>query len=365
MAIADIACNKMKKLFYCLLVAFGLSLLATSCEKDPSGDESNIIGAVQTYNGTTESFYFDRNIKGDVIALYNSSGTKVASYIYDAWGNCTTKTLVSNNFSTYNPIRYRGYYYDRETGLYYLNARYYNPEWRRFISPDSTEYIDPDTPNGLNLYAYCGNDPINRFDPSGYDWEWNSFMKGLGYLATGIGAIVAGALVIASGVATWPILLIAGVTIGAGALTTINGASEIVEAGTGYNFVEDTVFGGNSVAYNTYATITGTVATVGSIICGRWYKCNAPRIQAYKNISSYDYGKSAAKHMGERSYYDSTLLKKQIIKYGKMVNEGNGVFTFRIGGTSFNAVTQLYHSGTWELTVINSMKLIGHFLLKY
>ena len=130
-------------------------------------DESNIIGAVQTYNGTTESFYFDRNIKGDVIALYNSAGTKVASYIYDAWGNCTTKTLVSNNFSNYNPIRYRGYYYDRETGLYYLNARYYNPEWRRFISPDDTAYLDPNTPNGLNLYAYCNNDPVNFSDPSG------------------------------------------------------------------------------------------------------------------------------------------------------------------------------------------------------
>ena len=130
-------------------------------------DESGIVGAIQKYNSTEETFYFDKNIKGDVIALYNSSGTKVASYIYDAWGNCTTKTLVSNNFSSYNPIRYRGYYYDRETGLYYLNARYYNPDWRRFISPDNTSYLDPDTPNGLNLYAYCNNDPVNYSDPSG------------------------------------------------------------------------------------------------------------------------------------------------------------------------------------------------------
>ena len=90
-------------------------------------DESGIVGAIQKYDSTEETFYFDKNIKGDVIALYNSAGTKVASYIYDAWGNCTPKTLVSNNFSSYNPIRYRGYYYDRETGLYYLNARYYNP----------------------------------------------------------------------------------------------------------------------------------------------------------------------------------------------------------------------------------------------
>ena len=132
-------------------------------------DESGIIGAIQTLNSTTtDRYYFDRNLRGDVIAIYNNSGTKIATYSYDSWGNCTTKTLVSNNFSNYNPIRYRGYYYDRETKLYYLNARYYNPQWRRFISPDSTEYIDSENPNGLNLYAYCNNDPVNYADPSGH-----------------------------------------------------------------------------------------------------------------------------------------------------------------------------------------------------
>ena len=87
--------------------------------------------------------------------------------MYDAWGNCTI-SLNTNGIASLNPIRYRGYYYDTETGLYYLNARYYSPEWRRFISPDAAEYIDPETPNGLNLYAYCNNDPVNYADPSGH-----------------------------------------------------------------------------------------------------------------------------------------------------------------------------------------------------
>lgn len=72
----------------------------------------------------------------------------------------------------YHPIKYRGYYYDTETGWYYLNARYYSPEWRRFISPDDTSYLDPESVNGLNLYCYCNNDPVNFVDPSGHLAFW-------------------------------------------------------------------------------------------------------------------------------------------------------------------------------------------------
>lgn len=96
----------------------------------------------------------------------------MAKYTYDAYGNCNIASgTTSFAVADANPIRYRGYYYDSDTRLYYLNARYYRPEWRRFISPDSTEYIDPENPNGLNLYAYCGNDPVNYADPSGHAWE--------------------------------------------------------------------------------------------------------------------------------------------------------------------------------------------------
>ncbi len=151
---------------------------------------------------------------------------------------------------------------------------------------------------------------MNYSDPSGHAWEWSSFWQGVGYLFTGIGAIVAGALVIASGVATWPMLLVAGITIGAGALTTINGASEVVEAGTGYNFVEDTVFGGNSSAYNIYATITGSIATIGSI---GWYRYNSPRIEAYKALDTYNVKRKhlpgSAGNWGKFSSSNQTYLR--------------------------------------------------------
>ena len=96
---------------------------------------------------------------------------------YDAWGNCSVfdgdgkpldYSTDSDNIAFINPFRYRGYYYDDETGLYYLQTRYYDPETRRFISPDTYAYLDPTFTHGLNLYLYCNNDPVNKYDPSGH-----------------------------------------------------------------------------------------------------------------------------------------------------------------------------------------------------
>ena len=112
-----------------------------------------------TLNGATNTYYFHRNPMGDVVGIYDLNNNLVAKYLYDAWGNFT----ISGNsaIAKANPIRYRGYYYDEDTGLYYCNARYYSPMWRRFISPDDTSYLDPSSVNGLNQYCYCGNDPVS------------------------------------------------------------------------------------------------------------------------------------------------------------------------------------------------------------
>ena len=132
-------------------------------------DQNTIVGMRYTSSSTgTNTYYFRRNLQGDVVEIYDTNGVRKVKYNYDAWGNCTIASQTTDLvLARVNPIRYRGYYYDAGTGLYYLNARYYNPQWRRFISPDSTEYIDPEAVNGLNRYAYCNNDPINYADPSG------------------------------------------------------------------------------------------------------------------------------------------------------------------------------------------------------
>ena len=156
-------------------------------------DESNVIGMLHTVNDVTSTYYFRRNLLGDVIGIYDTSGAKVAGYAYDAWGNCTiTSDTTKYDVAHANPIRYRGYYYDEDTKLYYLNARYYCPEWRRFISPDDTAYLDPESVNGLNLYAYCNNDPVNYADPSG-----NSIIASI-LIGAAIGAIISGGFSLAS-----------------------------------------------------------------------------------------------------------------------------------------------------------------------
>ena len=107
-----------------------------------------------------------KNLFGDIIAIYQGT-TKVAEYAYDAYGNCT---IVSDTggIGTANPFRYRGYYWDNDLQLYYLMSRYYDPQTGRFINADSLEYLDPETIGGLNLYAYCGNNPVMYVDPTGH-----------------------------------------------------------------------------------------------------------------------------------------------------------------------------------------------------
>ena len=115
-------------------------------------------------NGTM-LFYYLYNVQGDVIAIVRAAtGQVVAKYSYDAWGNCTVTNAAGYAVGDKNPFRYRGYYYDTETGLYYLNSRYYNPEFGRFISADGQLNSSI---FGYNLFAYCENNPICFKDPIG------------------------------------------------------------------------------------------------------------------------------------------------------------------------------------------------------
>ena len=128
-------------------------------------DENNQPLAMK-YNNTL--YYYVLNAQGDVVRIVNSSRSVVASYTYDPWGKIISS---SGTLADINPLRYRGYYYDSETGFYYLQSRYYDPEIGRFINADSYASTDATGLLSTNMFAYCENDPVNRSDPSGEFWN--------------------------------------------------------------------------------------------------------------------------------------------------------------------------------------------------
>ena len=125
--------------------------------------ESNGAPLTMTYNGTV---YYITNLQGDVRSLQSADGVTGAQYAYDAWGNIIA---MQGDLAELNPLRYRGYVYDQETGFYYLNSRYYDPAVMRFISADSYTSTGQGI-LGHNAFVYCGNSPTARVDMTGELW---------------------------------------------------------------------------------------------------------------------------------------------------------------------------------------------------
>ena len=204
-----------------------------------------------------------KDAQGNIIAILDSYGNAVVEYNYDAWGNNNVGG-TSVTLGNLNPFRYRGYYYDTETKLYFLQTRYYDPEVGRFINIDNIDYIDPETINGLNLYAYCNNNPVMNVDPDG-TWSWKGFWKVVG--AVLVVAAVTAAVVVTAGAAA--------VAVGAGAATVsavmtgaaigggIAGTCEIINQAN-KNGVENINIG--SVAIETFTgSVVGSLSSVGGV----------------------------------------------------------------------------------------------------
>jgi RHS repeat-associated protein len=171
---------------------------------------------------------------------------------------------------------YRGYYYDSDLNMYYLQSRYYDPNTCRFINADG--YISTGQGlTGYNMFAYCGNNPVTGYDPTGH-LNWGILASGIGQVLVGGGAIVAATTVLACSSVPAAMLAIASITFIAGALTVTNGVSEIAESVTGHNYVRDDIMGGNTEAYETYKEVTQTVSSIGASICTAYYMYNGGNI---------------------------------------------------------------------------------------
>ena len=127
-------------------------------------DLGNALGFIRN---STDKYYYIRNLQNDIVGILDSGGTQVVEYAYDTWGKLESITgAMAATIGRENPLRYRGYYYDEETGFYYLQSRYYDPETGRFLNADETVLTGQGITSG-NMYAYCGNNPVMRTDPSG------------------------------------------------------------------------------------------------------------------------------------------------------------------------------------------------------
>ena len=132
--------------------------------------------------GSYITYFYALNQQGDVVKIFRSLPSRdsngnlnglteavYATYTYDAWGNILSQ---SGSMASTNPLRYRGYYYDSETGFYYLQSRYYDPATRRFINADVYSSTDSSDAISCNMFAYCGNNPTSRSDETGDFWNF-------------------------------------------------------------------------------------------------------------------------------------------------------------------------------------------------
>lgn len=291
------------------------------------------------YNG--ERYTYIRNLLGDVEYILDNDCNKVAKYVYDAWGNhkvysadniliYDSKTGVvesyENHIGNINPIRYRGYYYDIESGLYYLTSRYYDPQIGRFINADDISYLDPENINGLNLYAYCGNNPVMYEDPSGHMPSW------LKWLCVGVVAVAAVAAVVVGTVVTGGTLgaVIAGAGVGAIAGGTIGGINAAVNG----DDVASGILGGalTGAAVGATGALGGVVGT--GIISGG------------SAMLAFCAGVGSSFIAGMGNYAIETMGNNRSFSVGKMFLQGT--LTAVEGAIGFGMGVAFASAGLWD-----------------
>ncbi len=224
------------------------------------------IKRIDTSENTETSVYVVTNTRGDIEELRLANGDLVARYVYDTWGNTinivygdSEKAEAVKDIAVQNPFRYRSYYYDAESGLYYLQSRYYDPVVGRFISADGQIAGVGSTVNGYNLFVYCFNNPVNASDSEG---EWPNWRKLASGIATAVTGMVAVAAVATASTCAAPIIMAA--TAIAGVASMAFGASEITESFTGENPIRDKVFKGNTKAYEATKFVATSMASIGT-----------------------------------------------------------------------------------------------------
>ncbi len=189
------------------------------------------------------------------LGIIDSEGKLVVKYYHEAYGKCSIISDTSGcSIGSLNPFRYKGYYYDSETGMYYCQSRYYVPEWCRWLNADNPNFLEPQSLNGLNLFAYCSNDPVNAIDESGCVPKW---LKGL---AIGLGIIGTVLVIGAVAILTCGVGTLAGTMVGA----VIYGAAQGIAIGSVIGVVSGCVIGGIASDWSAEGMLIGAGIGLGA-----------------------------------------------------------------------------------------------------
>ena len=235
------------------------------------------IGDVIGLKYLNQLYYYKKNYQGDVIGIYNNNGEEIATYEYDAWGNILNvldnagiEITDNTHIALINPYRYRGYYYDVETNLYYLKSRYYSPELHRFISIDSSIYQNI---SSKNLYIYCGNNPVVRRDNEG-----DSFLGGLIWGFAG-----------------------AAINVGAKMIDNVSRGKSVTD-GIGEALIDGAV--GGIAAYTSFGITIGV--TIATNIVSNTINESISYVSGQKELNADNVNESAL-NIGKNTVVDSTL----------------------------------------------------------
>lgn len=344
-------------------------------------DHTGVVG-MEYVNRT---YIYRKNPLGDIIAILDESGTAVVEYSYDAWGNYTVVYEKYSGFGNTNPFKYRGYYHDKETGLYYLQSRYYDPETGRFINADTIDYLDPESINGLNLYAYCLNNPVMYTDSTGTNW-WSDFWNSTAGKV--VGTILVVAAVVALTVATAGIGTAITGALGSGLAASIvggavGGAISGAIMGAGISMATQGISGGyGNIDYGTVgmSALTGAIsgALLGGAVSGIKY-CRAasylksngiadvkgtlsnfkgiPSVKTSKGVTAFRYfddvnarqvGKWLTNTLSNNPIDDLVLYNNSASKVSAFViNSGTKYLSGRIAGSSVNAIQYFVGNINW------------------
>jgi RHS repeat-associated protein len=206
------------------------------------------------------------------------------------------------------------------TILYYLNARYYNHQWRRFISPDGTSYLDPENVNGLNLYAYCNNDPVNYADPSGHSPKWLQDLA--------IGLSIVGAILVTGAITALTMGVGTTIMVTSMAGAVIHGAAVGTLIGAGVGVVGGAIVGGAFTDWSVKGVLTGAGigfgggAILGAIIggsIGAAQYTNAARSWLHGKDSMISHFNNHGVDMGYKNVIQYTKSAKKVIKNGTYI----------------------------------------------